>query len=147
MECQELDHFPSSEDGSLAPDDPMVRYWKEVANGLSTIGVNLRYTSRLADDMREAGFINVTQRVFCAPIGPWPQNPQLKEVGLCWQAVLAEGLQAIALRPLVGGMGWKGEELDAFLDDVRKAYFDRSTHAYMPFFVVYGQKPLSGEAL
>jgi hypothetical protein len=143
MECQEIDHFPRSEDQTLASDNPMIRYWDEVANGLDKMGVRFRDAPRVSERMRNAGFVNVTQRVFFTPIGPWPQNRQLKEVGLYWRAVLMEGLEAIALRPLSGQLGWKRAEIDVFLASVRKAYLDRSTHSYMPFYVVYGQKPYS----
>jgi hypothetical protein len=141
MECQEIDHFPRSEDGTLAPDNAMIRYWDEVANGLASHGVKFRAAPQLMTMMQEAGFINVTQRIFFTPIGAWPQNRALKEVGVYWRAVLMEGLEAIALRPLTGALGWSKEEVEVFLASVRKAYMDRSTHAYMPFYVTYGQKP------
>jgi hypothetical protein len=91
--------------------------------------------------MRAAGFVNVTERVFCTPIGPWPKNRQLREVGLYWRAVLMEGLEAIALGPMTRGLGWRREEVEVFLVGVRKAYLEKGTHAWMPFYVVYGQKP------
>jgi len=144
MECQELDHFPRSEDGTLAPDNPMATYWKLIADGLAVLGVQFRLTPNLASLMRAAGFVNVTERVFFTPIGPWPQNRALREVGLYWRAVLMEGLEAIALGPMVKGLGWKKAEVDVFLASVRKAYLEKGTHAYMPFYVIYGQKPPTG---
>ena len=56
-----------------------------------------------------------------------------------------EGLEAIALGPLIKGLGWRKEEVDVFLAGVRKAYLEKSTHSYMPFYVIYGQKPPSGQ--
>lgn len=91
--------------------------------------------------MRDAGFVNVVERVFYTPIGPWPSNRQLREVGLYWRAVLVEGLEAIALGPLTRGSNWKKEEVEVFLASVRKLYFDKNIHSYMPFYVIYGQKP------
>ena len=58
---------------------------------------------------------------------------------------MIEGLEAIALGPLIKGLGWRKEEVDVFLAGVRKAYLDKSTHSYMPFYVIYGQKPVSGQ--
>jgi hypothetical protein len=143
MECQELDHFPRCEDGSMAPDNPMVKYWDYVADGLAVNGVDFHLAPQLASFMRDAGFINVTERVFFTPIGPWARNRVMKEVGLYWRAVLMEGLEAIALAPFTRGLGWRREEVEVFLSSVRKAYLDRSTHSYMPFHVVYGQKAMS----
>ena len=143
IECQELDHFPQSEDGTLTPDNPMIEYWNHISNGLRMRGVDFRQAPQLAAKMRAAGFVNVTERVFFTPIGPWPRNRALREVGLYWRAVLMEGLEAIALVPLVKGLGWRKDEVDVFLAGVRKAYLDRATHSYMPFYVVYGQKPVA----
>ncbi|OCL11851.1 S-adenosyl-L-methionine-dependent methyltransferase [Glonium stellatum] len=145
IECQEVKHAPECEDGTMAPDNPMALYWDYVRQGLVNIGVDLLITTKLSQMMRDAGFVNVTERVFYTPIGPWPRNRALREVGLYWRAVLMEGLEAIALGPLTRGLGWRKEEIEVFLVSVRKAYLDRSTHAFMPFHIVYGQKPYGPE--
>ncbi|KAF2808335.1 S-adenosyl-L-methionine-dependent methyltransferase [Mytilinidion resinicola] len=139
MECQELTHYPECDDGSMAPDNPIAQFWGYIIAALSNLGVNLR--PRLADLMRDAGFINVTERIFYTPIGPWPKNRALQKVGLYWRAVLVEGLEAIALGPMTKGLGWRKEEVEVFLVGVRKAYLEKGTHTWMPFHVIYGQKP------
>ncbi|OCK75620.1 S-adenosyl-L-methionine-dependent methyltransferase [Lepidopterella palustris CBS 459.81] len=142
MECQEINHYPECEDGTMAPDNPMALYWGYVTQALNNLGVTFQIAPQLSQLMRDAGFVNVTERVFYTPIGPWPRNRALREVGLYWRAVLVEGLEAIALGPLTRGLGWRKEEIEVFLVSVRKAYLDRSTHAFMPFHIVYGQKPM-----
>ena len=141
MECQELDHFPRCEDGTMEPDNWMVKYWDMVADGLVPFGVCFRDAPKLKGMMEAAGFINITERLFFTPIGPWPKNRALKEVGLYWRAVLMEGLEAIALAPLIKGLGWEKAEVDVLCARTRAAYLERSTHAYMPFYILYGQKP------
>jgi hypothetical protein len=141
MECQEVKHYPECEDGTMAPDNPMALYWGRVTDGLLNLGIDFLITPQLSQMMRDAGFVDVTERIFYTPIGPWPRNRALREVGLYWRAVLMEGLEAIALGPLTRGLGWRKEEIEVFLVSVRKAYLDRSTHAFMPFYIVYGRKP------
>jgi hypothetical protein len=143
MECQEVDHVPQCSDGTMAEDNPMLAYWLYIAEGLKTLGIDFRLSSSLASMMRTAGFINVTERIFITPIGPWPKNRALKEVGMYWRATLMEGIEAIALGPMIRGLGWRKEEVEVFIAGVRKAYLETSkeTHAWMPFYVVYGQKP------
>ena len=106
----------------MAADDPMLIYWLNVAAGLKTFGVDFRLAPSLASMMRAAGFINVTERIFYTPVGPWPRNRALKEVGLYWRAVLMEGVEAIAMAPFIRGLGWRKEEVEVFLAGVRKAY-------------------------
>ncbi|KAK8153883.1 S-adenosyl-L-methionine-dependent methyltransferase [Phyllosticta citrichinensis] len=144
IESQEIDHMPMCHDSTLEPDNPMVEYWTYVTDGLANVGVPFRTAPDIAKHMRDAGFVNVTERVFYTPIGPWPKNRHLREVGLYWRAVLMEGLEAIALGPLTRGLGWSKEEITVFLASVRKAYLAPETHAFMPFYIIYGQKPESG---
>lgn len=143
MESQELDHVPQCSDGTMKDDNPMLAYWLNVSAGLKQLGVNFRLAPELANMMRAAGFINVTERVFFTPIGPWPKNRALKEVGLYWRATIMEGVEAIALGPMIRGLGWRREEVEVFIAGVRKAYLEttKEVHAWMPFYVVYGQKP------
>ncbi|TID26881.1 S-adenosyl-L-methionine-dependent methyltransferase [Venturia nashicola] len=143
MECQELDHVPQCSDGTMKDDNPMLAYWLNVTAGLKQLGIDFRQAPALADMMRAAGFVDVTERVFFTPIGPWPKNRALKEVGLYWRATIMEGVEAIALGPMIRGLGWRKEEVEVFIAGVRKAYLEttKEVHAWMPFYVVYGQKP------
>lgn len=125
----------------MAEDNLMLTYWLYVDAGLKALGVDFRLAPHLAAMMRAAGFTNVAERVFFTPIGPWPKNRALKEVGMYWRATLMEGIEAIALGPMVRGLGWRKEEVEVFIAGVRKAYLNRETHAWMPFYIIYGQKP------
>jgi hypothetical protein len=46
------------------------------------LGVNSGAILLLADMLRNAGFINITIRIFYIPIGKWPKNKVLKMVRL-----------------------------------------------------------------
>ncbi|KAK4060194.1 uncharacterized protein Triagg1_10856 [Trichoderma aggressivum f. europaeum] len=147
MELQEVHHTPRSAltggNGELSPDHPVARFWKHVTDGLAALGIDMDAVSdgRLADKMQQAGFTNVTERVLHVPIGTWPKNKVLKTVGLYWRTILLDGLQAIALGPLTRGLGWNRDQVELLLIEVRRAYFDNSQLMYMPFHVIYGQRP------
>ncbi|KAM0256725.1 hypothetical protein ACHAQJ_004792 [Trichoderma viride] len=147
IELQEIHHTPRSAlpngNGEMPPDHPIARYWKHVTEGLAALGIDLNAAAdgRLSNMMQEAGFTNVTERVLHVPIGTWPKNKILKTVGLYWRTILLDGIQAIALGPLTRGLGWNREEVELLLMEVRQAYFDDSKLMYMPFHVVYGQRP------
>lgn len=91
--------------------------------------------------LQEAGYVNVTERVFHVPIGTWPKNKVLKTVGLYWRTILLDGLQVIALGPMMRGLNWKREEVEVFLTGVRRAYHDNAALMYMPLHIIYAQKP------
>lgn len=147
MEMQEIHHRPRSAnlEGVISPDHPVAKFWRLVTEGLAALGVDLDISSGgvLAGRMQEAGFTNVTERVFHVPIGTWPKNKVLKTVGLYWRTILLDGLQAIALGPLTRGLHWSREEVELFLMDVRRAYHDNAALMYMPLHVIYAQKPMT----
>jgi len=105
------------------------------------LGVNSDATLLLAGIMRDAGFINVTTRIFHIPIGGWPKNRTLKVVGLSWRVILLDGVQPLALGPMTRGLKWSREQVETRLVDVRRAYMDERIHSYMPLHIICGQKP------
>jgi hypothetical protein len=125
----------------MPPNHPVTQYWAYINEGLAALGVNFNATLLLADMMREAGFVNVTTRIFHVPIGVWPKNKVLKTVGLYWRTILIDGLEPIALGPMTRGLKWKKEEVDVWLVEVRKAYMDGWVHSHMPLHIICGQKP------
>ncbi|GJC82995.1 secondary metabolism regulator LAE1 [Colletotrichum liriopes] len=147
IELQEIHHFPLSAGHSLSAAHPVAQYWGHVVQGLSNLGIDLNAAAgdRLPNMMREAGFINVTERVFHVPIGTWPRNRVLKTVGMYWRTILLDGLQAIALGPFTRGLQWSAEETELFLVAVRRAYHDTSALMYMPLRIMYAQKPMGAE--
>ncbi|KAH7175529.1 S-adenosyl-L-methionine-dependent methyltransferase [Dactylonectria macrodidyma] len=145
FEMQEIHHKPHSatRNGAVPPEHPIAKYWALVTEGLAALGVNFHAAANgnLANMMREAGFINVTERVFHVPLGTWPKNKVLKTVGLYWRTILMDGMQAIALGPLTRGLRWSPEQVEMLLVDVRRAYNSNTMLMYMPCHIVYGQKP------
>ena len=141
FELQEIHHYPQCHDGSMPPNHPVAEYWSLINQALSILGVNFNATLSLASLMAEAGFVNISTRVFHVPIGIWPKNKVLKMVGLYWRTILIDGLQPIALGPMTRGLGWTKEQVEVWLVEVRKAYMDAEVHTHMPLYIVCGQKP------
>ncbi|KAH8591880.1 S-adenosyl-L-methionine-dependent methyltransferase [Bisporella sp. PMI_857] len=144
FELQEIHHFPQCHDGSMPDKHPVTEYWALIIEALAALGVNFNATLLLADMMREAGFVNVTTRIFHIPIGAWPKNKVLKMVGLYWRTILEMGLQPIAIGPLTRGLKWSPEQVEVWLIEVRKAYMDSHVHSHMPLHIICGQKPGPG---
>jgi hypothetical protein len=79
--------------------------------------------------VREAGFTKVTHQRFRLPIGAWPKDPHLKEVGTYNMAQVMSGLEAFSLRLFCGVAGWSKEEVMALLAMVRRELKSSSLHA------------------
>lgn len=106
----------------------------------------LRVADQLATWMRDAGYVDIHERVDKIPMNSWPKDAFLKHVGRLWEANWLEGLSAFSYK-LFGpdGLGWTQNELEVFLIDVRKCIKDRNVHAYQKMYVVYGRRPTEQE--
>jgi hypothetical protein len=140
-EMQEIHHYPQCHDGSMPPDHPVAQFWGQVYDGLAALNVDFWAVLSLEEKMREAGFVNVSVRVFHVPIGVWPKNRVLKTVGLYWREILLLGVEPIALGPFTRGLKWSREQVELYLVRVRQAYADHSCHSHMPLYIICGQKP------
>ncbi|KAF9634817.1 S-adenosyl-L-methionine-dependent methyltransferase [Lasiodiplodia theobromae] len=155
MELQEFEYMPYADDDSMPPNYALREMLELVTAGLRTMSIDLRRArpssssspspSSLDAALAAAGFEDVSVRQIKVPIGAWPKDAFLRNLGLCWQANIAEGLQGITLRPLGRGLGWETERIEVFLAEVRRALADRAVHAYMNLFVFCGRKPVGEE--
>lgn len=143
IEFQELEHRTHSEDGSADDGYALKTFLERIEEGMGKMGVDLNASTTLASKMRDAGFVNVQERKLKIPIGTWPRNKYLKTIGSYLRAVVMDGLQGIAFGGLHRGLGWPTTEVEVFLVDVRKSLMDNRRHSFMPFRVIYGQKPES----
>lgn len=142
LELQEVYHFPqASSDEPLSLTQPFVHFWDLVAEGLGKLGVDFRKTLSLAQIARDAGFVNVTERILHIPVGTWPQNKTLKICGLWWKTILSDGLSPIALGPLTRGLGWSRAEVEVFLVSVRQCLKEGAGNTYMPLHIICAQRP------
>jgi hypothetical protein len=141
IEFQEM-YYKTHCDDDTMPSDYLVQQWLSyVAQGLAVMGPDLLGAVKNVQHLKNAGFINVEERVFKIPIGIWPKNKTLKMVGLYGRTMIYDGLEGNSLGPFTRGLGWTADKVHVFLVDVRRALMDSSVHAYLPFHVVYGQKP------
>ena len=143
IELQELNYVTQCDDGTMKDDYIVGKFLNLVKDGLAAFGVDLLEMRKNAQLLRDAGFVNVEERVFKIPVGTWPRNKTMKLIGMYMRSVIYDGLQGISMGPFTRGLKWTPQEVEVFLIGVRKGLMDSSTHSYIPFHVVYGQKPVA----
>ena len=133
MEEQELSVDARTDDNSF-PEDSLIRKWcenQEVA--AQKMGISLLLTGEgIKEHMEAAGFQNVEIREFKVPIGPWPADKKLKEVGLFQLAGMLEGMEALTLALWTRYLGWDEKEVALFCVQVRKEFRSAKVHSYWP---------------
>jgi hypothetical protein len=78
-------------------------WWEHLGKGLAVFGRDLTAVLKTAQQLTDAGFINVEERVVKLPIGPWAKDKKLRTVGLYAQASIEDGLEGLSLGPLARG--------------------------------------------
>lgn len=75
------------------------------------------------------------------PVGGWPKDPRLKEVGRYTLAALDNDLEGFVLRTAIDVLKWSREEALFFAASLRREMRYGGAHAYIPYKVVVGRKP------
>ncbi|KAJ6437135.1 SAM dependent methyltransferase [Purpureocillium lavendulum] len=111
-------------------------------------GDRINRTLRIANNgtMRklvlEAGFTGVVERTYQVPVGSWSSDPKMKEIGTYNLAFMDESLEGFALFILKEIMGWRYEEVQLFVMEMRKAIRNPRIRPYYLMTNVYGQRPM-----
>jgi SAM-dependent methyltransferase len=109
-------------------------------------GEKMGKTFRIVDLQKEyvlqAGLVNVVEKRYKMPLGPWSAEKKQKEIGR-WHLLEAyQGIEGWTMALFTRILGWSAERVHVFLVGVRDGFKDRNIHAYTSVSVVYGQKPL-----
>ncbi|PSR99120.1 S-adenosyl-L-methionine-dependent methyltransferase, partial [Coniella lustricola] len=153
LEFQEVLYWPQADDNTLSPETPYAfrdfcYYMQQALARLTSPGMDLFAINRVAELMRTPPppplFNDITEVRHKLPIGRWPASRRQREKGIWFlRMVILEGLGAIAKRAFVTGLGWTEVQVEMFLFEVRRSLLEwDGVHAYLPFTVVYGRKPL-----
>ncbi|KAJ4302533.1 hypothetical protein N0V88_002682 [Collariella sp. IMI 366227] len=142
VEFQDFDLNYYSPDNVLIPESTSVRQWSDLLlDAARKIGRNPCPGPSLEEWVRDAGFTNVKHELIRIPLGSWPRDRNLKQIGRYNLAQNLSGLEAFSLRLLCDVQGWSKEEVTVLLAKVRKEFLTTSFHSMFYFHVVYGQKP------
>ncbi|RSL89655.1 hypothetical protein CEP52_014859 [Fusarium oligoseptatum] len=141
VEVQEIDLNAKSDDETLREDSNLSRWLKLLSEATVHLDRPYQDIRQIKYIMAEVGFKDVTVDYFKWPTNPWPKDTKHKTLGQWHNANVGSALEALTLAPFTRALGWKAEEVRAFVAQVRKDLNDRRIHAYWPIVSVYGQKP------
>ena len=141
VEFQETRNEIYSQDRSLKADDPMVVMMTGLVEACTKIGRTMDPAPMMEGWIRDAGFVNVTVQTFKLPIGSWPKDVRLKEVGTLMGLNFIEGVEAFTAALFRDVMGWSQEEVSALNAGVRSSVKKGEAHGMFDFLVITAQKP------
>lgn len=91
-----------------------------------------RQTPHYKSYLEEIGFVDIVEKQFAFPIGPWAKGAHMKAVGELCKADLVTGIHGISMMVLRRGMGMTAEEVETLITEAKDEMNSKKLHAYMP---------------
>ncbi|KAB8077390.1 S-adenosyl-L-methionine-dependent methyltransferase [Aspergillus leporis] len=134
----EMEHF--SDDDTLHLSPSLGEFFRLINEASTKFNRPMNVAPDHKKHMEGAGFVDVTEKVYKFPMGPWAKDPRLKEAGRYHREVMLLSLESYALALLSRVLGWSTVEVGVFLASVRNELKDPKVHVYGKFHVVWGRK-------
>ncbi|EFX03220.1 hypothetical protein CMQ_3149 [Grosmannia clavigera kw1407] len=132
------------DDGTMPPDWPLKQMFGKLSVAMHNLGKDIQIAPQVGQLVEEAGFVNLTRKVYKVPVGIWPANRTLRLVGMYMRQVTEDFLDAVAAKPF-RTLGMTEEEISAFMSSVLEALYDRSVHSYNCYYIWVAQKPVDAK--
>jgi SAM-dependent methyltransferase len=145
VEFQDFDMKFYTTNGEFTPGCPLDKWTDTIIEGIKKLNLEPEPGPKLEGWVRDAGFENVHHRLLPIPVGQWPKDKKLKEIGALDLIQFLDGAEAMTLRVLTTVLGWSSEEAQVLLVDVRKDLKNPKLQAQHNFHVVWAQKPLNAQ--
>ncbi|RPB10755.1 S-adenosyl-L-methionine-dependent methyltransferase [Morchella conica CCBAS932] len=139
-EVDEYEIAMFSDDGSLAPNNPMKRWNELFSEGVAKFGkaVDVPGLGRM---MAEVGFEGVHTELYKVPMGTWAKDKKQKELGGFYQLNAESGFEAYGMALFTRVLGMPAEEAEAVVKAAEREVKNRKVHSYVKRWVFYGRKP------
>ncbi|KAK0386730.1 hypothetical protein NLU13_6566 [Sarocladium strictum] len=138
-------HF-ESDDGSVDSMSALEQWGKFFVEGGKAIGRPFTVFDEELQrkGMEAAGFVDIEIRDFKNPVGTWPKDPQLREIGTYQRAAFDTDPEGTVLF-MASQVGWTRDEVSVYLAHFRRELRAKGCHPYYRQRVAWGRKPLSSQ--
>ncbi|KAF8459183.1 S-adenosyl-L-methionine-dependent methyltransferase [Kalaharituber pfeilii] len=123
-----------------AEDSPTAIWLHGIVKASEKLNRPLVMGKRMKGLMEKVGFINVKEDVAIWPVGDWPKDKRLKEIGRWGLVGITDSLHPFTLMLMQRTENWSEQQVEetckSVAEDLRKGKY------YFQAWFVYGQKPL-----
>ncbi|KAM5344245.1 hypothetical protein ACJ41O_012782 [Fusarium nematophilum] len=159
IELQAVNGRFMSDDGTLVKAGNARRWMKMLCESAAKFGKPIDCPPGWKEKLRKAGFVDIQEKVykvgeareilslgaetdsFQLPIGGWPKDPKLKEVGKVQAVQELQVVDSYTPKLFAQVLGWSEEEIQEFVGKVKRDLTDLSIHLYLPVYFIWGRKP------
>ncbi|KAF7597088.1 hypothetical protein BBP40_010562 [Aspergillus hancockii] len=141
IEMQSVSAHFLSDDGTAEEAVTAQKWMESLREAGKRFGKPMDDVDQWKQKLEEVGFVEVTEKTLKIPIGTWPRDAKLKEVGKFQFVGELQAVEAYTPALFTRVLGWSEAEMQAMIEKVKDELFDRSLHLYLPCHVIYGRKP------
>ncbi|ORY02669.1 S-adenosyl-L-methionine-dependent methyltransferase [Clohesyomyces aquaticus] len=134
--------FYTSSKGDFKSDNILNDWADNIRSSVKKIGIEPDPGPQLESYLKNAGFTDVVFKTLPLPIGTWPKDKTLKEIGAFNLIQYLDNLEGISLRTFTGMLGWTTEEVKVMCAKMRTELKNPRLRVQHNWYVAYGQKPL-----
>ena len=95
-----------SDDDSLKEDSAIAKWGNTFFKAAESFGTPATSPRHLKRWMIDAGFIDVEEHILKLPVGIWPKNKRLKNIGMFEMVNMDEGLESLSLMLFTRALKW-----------------------------------------
>ncbi|KAI9766458.1 MAG: hypothetical protein M1840_006565 [Geoglossum simile] len=118
IELMDHDLFSRCRDDTLQPNSAWPNFCANITIAGAKLGLNFLISRDFKKILESAGYEDVREVIKICPMGPWPKDRKLKEIGLFQREQVLEGLSAIGMGLFTRGFGWTVNQVELSLMEV-----------------------------
>ena len=140
-EFVDLDLQWTSLDGSMKDDSASWKFISQFLKASNDWGIEPCAGPTLEGLVKEQGFEDVFHQRLPLPLGTWPADKKLKEIGAWNYLQISEGLEGFMYSLFTKHYGYAKEEVEVLCAQIRKEIKNPQIHILFYLHVCYGKKP------
>ncbi|KAF4979156.1 hypothetical protein FZEAL_4584 [Fusarium zealandicum] len=159
IELQAMRGCFMSDDGTSETATNAQRWAEGLLDSSAKFGKPIDCVHLWKDKLSQAGFVDIQQEVrkvsilelfveevvtnhtIKIPIGQWPKDPVLKEVGKYQEMQSLQAIDSYTPRLFDKILGWPMDEIQVLMAQAKKELRDPAIHLYLPVYFIWGKKP------
>ncbi|TID26741.1 S-adenosyl-L-methionine-dependent methyltransferase [Venturia nashicola] len=143
IELQDLSFPARCDDGSATPSSPLMLWSSNMVSAAANLGLDLEVSNSFSSLLIAAGFVDIHSETHVWPLGNWPRDKNMKEMGRWAQQNYLQGLSGFTLAYFTRGLGWQKPQVEDLVERVQEQALDKRSHVYIPITVFWARKPES----
>lgn len=135
IEVMDFEVWATTDDNSLPPDSAYQEFQEGLRDASQQFGKVMNISPLFKSFVSNAGFQDVREDLFKAPLSPWPRERRYRDLGKYMNIQMMDSLEPYSLALFTRVLKWEPERLHALLDRVRADLRNLDYHMYSVVYV------------